>query len=56
MNKLIAALAGALAIAGVAHAAPKNAATDDARAAAALDTAYQAAVKANDAAAALPPT
>ena len=45
MKSLIAALAGALAMAGVAHAAP-----DDAHAVGALDTAYQAAVKANDAA------
>jgi ketosteroid isomerase-like protein len=45
MNSLIAVLAGALAMAGIAHAA-----ADDARAVAALDTAYQAAVKVNNAA------
>jgi uncharacterized protein (TIGR02246 family) len=48
MNALIAALTGVLAMAGVANAAPKDAAADT-RAVAALDTAYQAAVKVNDA-------
>jgi ketosteroid isomerase-like protein len=48
MNALIAALTGVLAMAGVANAAPKDAAAAT-RAVAALDTAYQAAVKVNDA-------
>jgi uncharacterized protein (TIGR02246 family) len=48
MNTLVAVLTGALAVAGVARAAAHDPAAD-ARAVAALDTAYQAAVKVNDA-------